>query len=660
MRHPSMPRRSPVVVGLVIASYVLVALLQAWPLPLHLATHLTGDPSGDGGVYVWNTWVFRHELVDLHRSPFYTSSVIALAGPADLSLHNYTVFADLVALPLQSWLGIVAAFNVTYLLDVPLLGLSMFLLARRAGRPFVGHAEAWLAGLFFAWAPFLTTRLGGHYSLAMAAPLPFFAWFVDRLWERRRVRDAIGAGAAAAWAFYCDPYFAVYCLLIAAGMTAGHVLAIRRGALTARLRTARRVVDAALAAAGSTAAAIALSGGQIRAFGLTLSAHSLYTPMLIVGLLLGVRIWLSIRPRWSWVRPERPLELVRLAGTIGLAGAVGIAPVLYALVLRAMRHDFVAVGVPWRSSAPGVDLLAFLVPNPNHPLAPHGWSAWLSTQPGGYVENVASLSWVVLGTIVFAWRRFGAALDRTWTLIGLAAVSLAVGPFLRIGGLDTLLPTPWTFARYLPVIGEARMPGRISIVVVLAAAVLFARALAAWTTRVPSARRHVIAVVAAALVFELWSAPRPLFPAPVPAVFDVIANDPRPVSVLELPLGLKDGLTTTGAIDPAVLYWQTRHGKPLAGGYLSRIADAKRERYAAMPLPRVLMALSEGRTVSAADRASARESAAGFFAAHAIGYVVIEDRVVPPELRAFATGELGLRQTYRAGGFTLLEPAGDR
>jgi hypothetical protein len=42
--------------------YTAVALAFSWPLPLHLTTHLTGSITGDIGVYVWNQWVFRHEL----------------------------------------------------------------------------------------------------------------------------------------------------------------------------------------------------------------------------------------------------------------------------------------------------------------------------------------------------------------------------------------------------------------------------------------------------------------------------------------------------------------------------------------------------------------------------------------------------------------------
>ena len=51
----------------VVLGYVLATLAFAWPLPLHLGTHFTGDPGGDTGVYVWNQWVFHQELITGHN-----------------------------------------------------------------------------------------------------------------------------------------------------------------------------------------------------------------------------------------------------------------------------------------------------------------------------------------------------------------------------------------------------------------------------------------------------------------------------------------------------------------------------------------------------------------------------------------------------------------
>jgi hypothetical protein len=48
----------------VLAGYAACAIVFTWPLAPQLGTHLTGSPAGDTGVYVWNQWVFQHEILE--------------------------------------------------------------------------------------------------------------------------------------------------------------------------------------------------------------------------------------------------------------------------------------------------------------------------------------------------------------------------------------------------------------------------------------------------------------------------------------------------------------------------------------------------------------------------------------------------------------------
>ena len=82
-----------------LVGYACVALLCAWPLPLHLFDALPGPRSGDTGVYVWNLWLFRHEIVAHHHYPFFTLEILSFAPRVPLALHNYTTFANVLAFP---------------------------------------------------------------------------------------------------------------------------------------------------------------------------------------------------------------------------------------------------------------------------------------------------------------------------------------------------------------------------------------------------------------------------------------------------------------------------------------------------------------------------------------------------------------------------------
>jgi hypothetical protein len=652
-----MPRRPASAVGTwIFATYLIVAMVQAWPLPLHLSSHLTGPPSGDTGVYVWNTWVFRHELVDLHHSPFLTESVLPLDGPTDLSLHNYTVFADLLALPLQPLLGVVATFNVIYLINVALAGFGMFLLARDFGRDDpAGTLEAWLAGLLFCCSPFLVARSTAHFSLAAAAPLPFFIWFLDRTWRHRRALDAIGTGACVAWAGFSDPYYAIYCLMLGLCVLAPHVVTIAfRRATPGR---ARLLLDVPIAALLCLIVGLRWIGqGSVQVGAMAISMRSLYTPVMLLTVLGTARVLATWRPSLTWTVPtDLGTHLRTGAIAVGVA-ALLLAPELYAIGVRAVEGRLVPPPVMWRSSAPGVDLISFFLPNPGHPLVPSGVAEWLARQPNRYEENVASLPWVALITIVVAWRVRRQRPDVLWLAITLGFAALTLGPFLQVAGTPTYVPTPWVLLRYAPIIGEARMPPRFAVIVVMALAMLFAGSVRTLAEASPARRRAIGAFVGVALAFELWPVPRTLYSAEIPLVYQTIAADPRPIRVLELPFGIRDGLSSLGDFSASSQFFQTLHGKELLGGYLSRVEDPSKAFHRADPVLQALLDLSEHKALTAAQAQAAAADADAFIARARLGYVVMDDVRVDEPLRRFALDTLGLRETARTGAFVLYVP----
>jgi hypothetical protein len=643
----------------VIASFIGVALLQAWPLPLRLSTHLTGNPGGDTGSYIWNFWVFRYELVELHTTPFKTETILSLNGPTDLSLHNYTIASALLGAPLVPLVGLVAAFNLVYLLKVALAGIGMFLLVRHVhARHGVGVAEAWLAGLLFACSPFLVARSTAHFSLVAAAPLPFFMLYFDRAWQHHRARDAAAAGACLAWAGFSDPYYAIYCVLLGGAVVARDVTVSRVTSPDSTHRIALRAVDVLLWSAVAVVLVVAgMDLGEVRIGSVTISMHSLYTPVLVLTLLATARWIVAVRPRVQWSPSLTGWQFVSLVGVAAVVGALLMSPQLFAIAARASDGRMVHVPVPWRSSAPGLDAVSFLLPNPNHPLAPKALVDWVSRQPGHFEENVASIPWTAIAVILIAWRLGARARSRFWLAVTLLFAAMALGPFIRVAGLDTYIPTPWTFLRYVPLIAEARMPARMAVIVVMGIAVLFAGALATITARAPDRRRWILVGVGAALVFELMPAPRRLHAATVPSIYEVVARDPAPTMVLELPFGVRDGLSSFGDYTARSQFHQTFHGKPLVGGSMSRVSDRKKAFYRSWPLLNTLMQLSEPQLQAGVVTDSVVASGRDFVDRVNLGYVVMETGRVRPELRTFAIRALGLELIDEGDGYELYKPA---
>jgi hypothetical protein len=665
-------------------AYVVLAMCLTWPLPLHLSTHLPGSPTGDTGVYVWNLWVFGHEISQ-GRLPFYTSSILNAApalGPVNLSLHNYTTFANVLALPLTPRIGIVAAFNVIYILNIALAGFAMYLLARElVGR----HAESWLAGALFTASPMLIARGTAHFSLVAAAPLPLFVLFLSRAIRHQRPRDAMFAGLIVAWAAFCDAYYAVYCLLLAVFMLAAHTLQVRRPAGEAPPRRIKlvRFVDVLIVVVGGFIAGMTIRGGGPMIalgtmIGIRLSMRTLYTPMLIVSCLVLLRVVLALRPRVHFSGTLIPSGPVLKAAAVGiLAMLLPLSPVLYAFGERLAFDKGLSAPVYWRSSPPGVDLLAFVLPNPNHPL----WGqpvqdliVRLSQRPDGFPEYTASIPYVAIGLFVLAWWRFG------WRPVPLVVIFpitfglLALGPFIQIAGMNTHVPTPWALLRYVPIVGMARSPSRFAVIVIMGLCTLFALALVHVINKTsdgrPGRRRMVLAATAALLFFELSPAPRTLYSAAIPAIYKTIADDPSPsVRVLGLPLGVRDGASSIGDYSAQSQFFQTAHGKGILGGYVSRVSERRKHRLQRIPMYDALMTLSEGKPLSLAQEQRAEATIDRFITRTRVKYVVVDLTRTSPALLEFAIRTLGLIKIEESDGralylarppHTLPEPFGDR
>ena len=173
--------------------YVCVALVFAWPLPLRLADAMLGLPNGDAGVYVWNLWVFRHEIVANHRLPFLTSEILALSPPVPLALHNYTTFANVLAFPLIPLFGVVKTFNVLVLASGVMSGYAMYFYARvadrRRGRGVDGRAALRLLAVHErARGRALQPDAGGAAADLRLPDVPHLIAADARRWRARRAR----------------------------------------------------------------------------------------------------------------------------------------------------------------------------------------------------------------------------------------------------------------------------------------------------------------------------------------------------------------------------------------------------------------------------------------------------------------------------------------
>lgn len=634
----------------VLAGYVCVAIAFAWPLPWHLGTMLPGPVSQDTGVYVWNLWVFRHEIVEHHHFPFATLEILSLASPVPLALHNYTTIANILAFPLLPLLGTVRTFNILNIGSGVLSAYAMFLFARRATADTGG---AWLAGLLFGFSPFMSARTSEHFSLVQTAPLVLFAWLLDRLRTTPTFSVAAATGATVAVAYLCDPYYAVYCLLMGAFAVAYSTVVVREpnpaGGPSRRLRVSLDAVIACLAAL--VVWIMVGGGGQFTMLGARVSMTQLYTPVLLLSATMALRVWVAIRSRVAFTAPTA-LPSLRVIAVAALSCLAVLAPVVLPVAAPTGERQWISPKVFWRSSAAGLDVLTFLTPNPLHPWFGQFFQGWLTRLPHTAIENVASVPWTVIGIVLMAGWYCRTFVPRYWVAFTAFFGCLALGPFVHVAGLNLYVPTPWALLRYVPVVGAARMPTRMIAIVMFGAALLLAFAIRDIRTRV---RRPamLVCLASALLLIEMLPSPRTTYSAAVPRLFNVVAADPRPLSVLSLPFGLRDGLSSYGNASPTSQFFQTFHGKRLIGGYVSRLPSADVTEYTQRRVTAALIDLSEGRSLTNERRAAVIRRAHEILPQMNIGYVVVNRSRASNELIEFAREAFDLELVADEGERTL-------
>jgi len=461
--------------------------------------------------------------------------------------------------------------------------------------------------------------------------VPAFAIFFRRACQSGSPRAAIAGGLVAAATAYTSYYYFVYQALFALVFLLAWTGAIgfstsrRFGSVASRAQTTMLVL---IAGAVGVAAWIALTGGGRLTLGAaTLSAT---TPQgaLTVAWALALAWALC---RWQLVVSTcvPGMNVISAAAIVAVTAFAGTAPLLWQGIRLMTSGDYVTPAYFWRSAPRGVDLLAPLLGHPAHPwfraISSHAYAAL-------HLDPIEAIGWfgVVPALILLTARAPGAGSERrAWRAVAIVFAIWAAGPFLTIGGFDTGLKLPEILARWIPFVANARMPGRATVGVFMAIAIL-----AAMTVRAaegPLVRGAAVWVVIALAIAEFWDAPIRLTHLDAPPVYRTLAAAP-PGAVCEVPFGVGDGLSRgRGSQDRRALFYATLHEHPLVGGYLGRMPTDADARYDRMPVVGTLLRLSDPATTpsTTVDQPAGNSPC---------GYLVVNRAASSRELLAYVAG----------------------
>jgi hypothetical protein len=504
---------------------------MTWPLAAQFTTAIPAG--GDAWQHLWNLWWMKQALVDLHTNPFHTDLLYYPYG-VNLYFHTLVPLIGAISVPFQLLgFNLLAAYNLMVVLSFVAAGLGTYLLVHylTGSRP-----GAFVAGLIFTFAPYHFAHLLGQLNLTSLQWIPFYILALFKMWDPPRLRSAecgvrIGAGSP-------------------------HPPTPNLQAPTPNPHSALRTPQLWWAAGA----------------GVWLAANA-YTEW-IYAMFLGLfTAWFLV---WKiGVERQGPgwrAGVARLA-VLGAVAGVLVAPMLIPMVQEARTATYMqspAVDTLFYSS----DVVDAFVPSPFHPLWGQIGAAVAAHFPSRHpAERVVFAGYTALllgGLAVVAFRRRKAVLF--WGVTALGAWVLSLGPVLQVWGRSTFtafgisIPLPYLALYYVPLLNIFRAPSRFIVLVMLALAVLAGFVLAGvgrvrWRGVARPARVWGISAIVGALVLLEFLA----IPSMVPPGYDVpfyqqLAQEPGDFAILELPLRPMSDYET----------YQTVHGKPIIGGYLSR------------------------------------------------------------------------------------------
>ena len=645
-----------------------MAVVWSFPLVRHLPTHLPGPGPGDNVDFLWNFWWMRTALAS-GLDFFHTTYVFVPTG-ADLTLHTHTALPAFLGATVLGGLSVVAAQNLTILAALFLNGFCAYLLAWRVARD---HGAAMIGGLVFGGSPYIAAHLNGHFNLTTAWTIPLFAIAASEAIRESTTRWAVVAGLLLGATAYVDYYYLVYEFALALCLVA---LAAREWSIVSRgpsprSRPLTMVVRVLILVDITVIAAMIVTGGINARIGrLHIFAPDIFNPLQAFWILVAFLLWLRLRPRVESRRRETwaPARLARAVPIMMGVFLVAAAPLVRNGVGLFLRGEYVTQQIYWRSAPKGVDLATLVLGNPFHPVWGDGVRRVYRTLG---IDVMESTGWLGVAPIVLAaWalRRHaghtssrGTRADlsdrtivvrrtvRQWAVIGLVFFVWALGPHLMLFGINTGLILPQTLLRYMPIMANARIPGRAIVVVYLALAVLGAITVAEWRRE---SRHALLIVVGVSLVLtgDYLPAPFPLTALDRPGIYETLRNRRERGAVCELPLGIRDGFGEHGSFDDRVLFYQTIHRRPLVGGFVARLPAAVTAAYEGDPLLAGLLRLSEREgPVDAARQLPDRLLAADRLREIGIAFVVLNRSAVSPSLAEYVENVLPLTRIAQEG-----------
>lgn len=198
---------------LIFLSYLMLAFIFTYPLILHFSDSVSGwDVMNDSQLFLWNFWWVKKALIDLGTNPFYTNYVYWPQN-VSLTLHTLTFFPSLISVIFQFFTNnIIIVYNMIFLLTFTISGVGTYSLIKYL---YKNQIIAWIGGFAFAFCPYVFAHAyAGHFNLMNTWTIPFYIYFLLRMFDRKKLIDTILASLILIIQTYTDFHYLFFMILI--------------------------------------------------------------------------------------------------------------------------------------------------------------------------------------------------------------------------------------------------------------------------------------------------------------------------------------------------------------------------------------------------------------------------------------------------------------
>lgn len=194
---------------LIFFSFFALAVIFTYPLIINFSDSIVGWKSmNDGELFLWNFWWVKYSIFNIKTNPFYTNYVY-FPQTVSLTLHTLTIFPALISSVFQLFTkNIVIVYNIMFLLTFAFSGLGTYLLVKYI---YKNKFVAYIAGIAFAFCPYVFAHAySGHFNLMNTWTIPFYLYFLLRMFDKKRLLDVFLASLIVTFQIYTDFHYLFY------------------------------------------------------------------------------------------------------------------------------------------------------------------------------------------------------------------------------------------------------------------------------------------------------------------------------------------------------------------------------------------------------------------------------------------------------------------